>query len=232
MDLFITYLEMGENNFKQLLKDRKENFKYLYEQLKTLMPKYGERVLETTSGNKISIASTLTAFDEKVFKPNNINATFFGSYLFHRRVSGVRVCNTSNGKLSKISGSEFINYGTHANDYPSLPYFTSAASIGQTKREIDIYITRLEEAFQHFSAQDPFGIMKKNAELLELMEENAIEEVKAEDKEVSKDMKAAKQQKDPSKPADTFAQIGAAFGSGDQNQAEQQDDQKKEEAKK
>lgn len=31
MDLFITYLQMGETNLKLLLKERKENFKYLYE---------------------------------------------------------------------------------------------------------------------------------------------------------------------------------------------------------
>lgn len=66
------------------------------------MEKNGERVLETSKNNKISVSCTLTQLDEKVFKPNNINATFFGSYLFHRRVSGVRVCNTSDGKASKV----------------------------------------------------------------------------------------------------------------------------------
>ena len=60
--------------------------------------KFNERVLETEKNNKISIACTLTNLEEKVFKPNNINATFFGSYLFHRRVSGVRVCNQSFSK--------------------------------------------------------------------------------------------------------------------------------------
>lgn len=141
---------MGETNLKILLKERKENFLYLYDQLSKLMPEFNESILETSKNNKISVASTLTNLDEKVFKPNNINATFFGSYLFHRRVSGVRVCNSSFGKISNISGSEFPNYGTHANEYQKLPYFTSAASIGQSKREIDVYIARLREAFQHF----------------------------------------------------------------------------------
>jgi hypothetical protein len=68
--------------------------------------------------------------DEKVFKPNNINATFFGSYLFHRRVSGVRVCNVSEKPQKFGPGVEFKNYGTHSETYPFLPYFTSAASIG------------------------------------------------------------------------------------------------------
>lgn len=33
VDLFLTFLEMGEKNFKQLLKERKENFTYLKEKL-------------------------------------------------------------------------------------------------------------------------------------------------------------------------------------------------------
>ena len=44
-----------------------------------------------------------------------------------------------------------------------MPFFTSAASIGQQKREIDVYILRLDEAFKHFYSADPFGIFKKNA---------------------------------------------------------------------
>jgi hypothetical protein len=46
-----------------------------------------------TPNNKISIAVCIAQLNEKVFKPNNQNATFFGSYLFSRRVSGVRVVN-------------------------------------------------------------------------------------------------------------------------------------------
>jgi len=84
--------------------------------LKELVPRYGERVLETSKNNKISVAATLRNLNEKVFLPNNINATFFGSYLFHRRVSGIRVCNTA--KQKGISGSTFINYGTHSDNYP------------------------------------------------------------------------------------------------------------------
>ena len=98
IDLFVTLLQMGETNFKQLLKERKDNFKFLSDELSKLAEKVGERVLTTQQNNKISVAFSLTALNDKVFKPNNINATFFGSYLFHRRVSGVRVCNESFGK--------------------------------------------------------------------------------------------------------------------------------------
>ena len=33
IDLFLTYLEMGEQKYKDLLKERKENFKFLLEEL-------------------------------------------------------------------------------------------------------------------------------------------------------------------------------------------------------
>ena len=46
-----------------------------------------------TPNNKISIAVSIRELTEKVLKPNNQSATFFGSYLFSRRVSGVRVVN-------------------------------------------------------------------------------------------------------------------------------------------
>lgn len=85
---------MGETNLKQLLKERKENFNYLKEELSKILPTYNEKVLEIKN-NKISLACTLTNLNEKVFKANNINATYFGSYLFSRRISGVRVINES-----------------------------------------------------------------------------------------------------------------------------------------
>lgn len=50
-----------------------------------MLPKYGERVLDTKT-NKISIACTLTNL------PSEIDPTFIGSYLFSRRVSGLWVC--------------------------------------------------------------------------------------------------------------------------------------------
>lgn len=53
----------------------------LKENLDKLTAKYGEKVLHTPN-NKISLAITLTNLDKKVFQPNNVNATFFGAYLF------------------------------------------------------------------------------------------------------------------------------------------------------
>ena len=103
-----------------------------------------------TKNNKISVASTLTNLNAKVLIPHNISPTFFGSYLFSRRVSGVRVVASSNSKATSINDCKFLNYGSHSEAYPHLPYFTAAASIGQSKAEIDLFIVKLKDAFEHF----------------------------------------------------------------------------------
>jgi len=136
-----------------------------------VLPLYGERVLETKN-NKISVAVTLTSLNEKFFRPNGVNATFFGSYLFSRRVSGVRVVNSSDGKLcASIGESRFVNYGSHSNEYPHLPYFTCAAAIGQAKSEVDVFVVRMREAFEHFLKGDPSKILEQEALLVGVAEE-------------------------------------------------------------
>lgn len=144
---------MGQTNMKALLKERKENFEYLKTQLTEMLKKYDERCLEIKT-NKISVASTLTNLNERVFIPNNISPTFFGSYLFSRRVSGVRVVASTNGKTSSINDCVFHNYGSHSESYPHLPYFTAASSLGQTKADIDLFLVRLRETFENFMKQD------------------------------------------------------------------------------
>jgi hypothetical protein len=68
-----------------------------------------------------------------------------------------------------------------------MPFFTSAASIGQTKSEIDLYIVRLDEAFKHFNSADPFGIFKKQLELEKKENEKENEEEKKEKEEEKKE---------------------------------------------
>ena len=139
VDLFITLLSMGRNTFTKLLKERTENFKYFKEKLTEVLPKLGERVLDTPS-NKISIAFTIGKISSDVkFKEN---ATFFGSYLFRRRVMGARVVSN---QQQKIEGISFNNYGSHVQAFPHLPYITVAAAIGCTRKEIDEFIDILEK---------------------------------------------------------------------------------------
>jgi len=81
---------MGEENLKRLLKERKENFTLLRKGLEVIAEKYKERVLDIKN-NKISIAVSLTSLNENCLKPKGLTASYFGSYLFSRRISGVRV---------------------------------------------------------------------------------------------------------------------------------------------
>ena len=111
--------------------------------------KHGERVLHTPN-NRISIGVSLQNLNERVFKPNNIEATFLGGYLFNRRVSGVRV--VAGGKTQTVADISFNNYGSHVDNYPVLPYFTAAATIGQSADEIRIFLARLDEALGKMSA--------------------------------------------------------------------------------
>ncbi len=54
VDLLITLLSMGVDGYKNLLKERKECFSYLKEELNKMAIKYDERVLNTPN-NPISI---------------------------------------------------------------------------------------------------------------------------------------------------------------------------------
>jgi hypothetical protein len=56
-----------------------------------------------------------------------------------------------------------------------LPYFTAAASVGQTKEDIDLFISKLREAFEHFLKQDPSKNLKQEMLLLSLEEEEKKE---------------------------------------------------------
>ena len=58
LDLLITLLSMGVSTFKTLLKERKDMFAYLKEQVGKVATKYGERVLKTPN-NPISIGEFL-----------------------------------------------------------------------------------------------------------------------------------------------------------------------------
>ena len=47
MDVFITLLSMGSVKYKELLKERKENYQYLSSKLSAVAEKHGERILKT-----------------------------------------------------------------------------------------------------------------------------------------------------------------------------------------
>ncbi len=84
LDVLITLLSMGTNQYKALLQERKENFNYLKNELIELAAKNEEKVMHTPH-NQISLAMSLSAFGSK---SNEI--TEIGSHLFTRNVTGVR----------------------------------------------------------------------------------------------------------------------------------------------
>ncbi len=54
IDVFITLMQMGTAGYKELMEERRENYKTLKEEMIRVAEKYGERVLETKN-NPISI---------------------------------------------------------------------------------------------------------------------------------------------------------------------------------
>ena len=165
VDLFLTLIEMGELRLRSLLRERKDNFTFLKEQLTECLSEFNERVLETP-GNKISIASTLEHL------PASVDPTFIGSYLFSRKVSGLRVVKP--GAEKEVGGIPFTDYGSHSSAYTHLPYFTTAAAIGGSKAEIELFIKRLQKCLRKFYASD--SIPPQIDESTEPLEEEKKEE--------------------------------------------------------
>ncbi|XP_063709513.1 O-phosphoseryl-tRNA(Sec) selenium transferase isoform X2 [Culicoides brevitarsis] len=132
LNVFITLLSMGREDFLRLVKERKENFAYLKEKLTNLAEKYNEKVL-LTKNNPISVAFTLENFE---------NETSIGSMLFKRGVSGARVVPKRDAK--EICGFKFEGWGSHTSNF-NQSYLTAAVGIGAKREEIDTFITKLDK---------------------------------------------------------------------------------------
>jgi O-phospho-L-seryl-tRNASec:L-selenocysteinyl-tRNA synthase len=141
IDLFITLLSMGENGYRKLLSYRATNFELLRQGVLEYAERYSGRLLDSP-GNEISIAVDLPFLSQST---SLSNATFFGSMLFQREVSGCRVI-AMEGKEASINEYRFLNWGSHINHYPaSRCYFTVAAAIGMKSEEIKDFLVRLDK---------------------------------------------------------------------------------------
>ena len=58
IDVFITLMQMGTTGYKELMDERRDNYKLLKEEMAKVADKYGERVLETKN-NPISIGEII-----------------------------------------------------------------------------------------------------------------------------------------------------------------------------
>ncbi len=129
LDMCMTLLELGKDGLQKMLKERKELYEYTKEQLRPLLAKYGEQILENKD-NKISIAISLQNLSRLTKK--DINA--FGAYLYTRRVSGIKV--VAGYKSKTVCGIGFSNYGSHTEAYSQLPYMAFAVAVGCLKPEV------------------------------------------------------------------------------------------------
>ncbi|KAF0692959.1 Aste57867_16005 [Aphanomyces stellatus] len=152
LDLFITMLHLGSDGYKALLDERKVLVPYFKEQLAAVAEACGERLL-VTPHNDISFCITLQkSVDQQPQPPSGDatktkSATFLGSMLFSRGVSGTRVVSTTDSK--SIAGYPFPGFGAHTDAFPS-PYLTAACAIGMTKPDIDLFVQRLHKALVEF----------------------------------------------------------------------------------
>jgi hypothetical protein len=115
-----------------LLKERRENFEYLKEQLDArLPPKIASRMVN--KNNKISLAIELHAPEI---------TSDLGSELFLRNVSGARIF-VRKDDSRKIDLTELKNFGAHTSIPIVDKYLNAACALGTSRSEIDLFIDRL-----------------------------------------------------------------------------------------
>ncbi|KAM4706705.1 O-phosphoseryl-tRNA(Sec) selenium transferase isoform 2-T2 [Discoglossus pictus] len=140
LDVLITLLSLGASGYKNLLKERKDMFVYLSDELKKLAKNSNERMLDTPH-NPISLAMSLSNLD----KDGGTSVTQLGSMLFTRQVSGARVVPL--GTAQTINGFIFKGFMSHSNNYPCA-YLNAASAIGIKKHDVDMFIKRLDKCLR------------------------------------------------------------------------------------
>ena len=154
LDLFISFLQMGKNGYKKLIKERKEKYEQLINKLNKICDKYDEKII-AMNGNKISILFTLKNIYEKTKK----DVKQIGSMCYNRQISGVRIITSSNGEKKNIGGYEFLNYGSSCDNYKYLPYMTFSCAIGISDEDINGFVDKLDKILESFCGAEN---IKKN----------------------------------------------------------------------
>jgi len=136
MDLFVTLLGMGQEEWTRLLKQRKQCYTLLYRSLDEFCQKVPDMRVLSTPKNDISLAIKLPKFPKDPL-------TFLGAKLFARFVSGTRVVNCQPTKTI-IQGYEFPGWMSHAKEYPHCEgYLNAAAAIGLVPSDVAVFLSRL-----------------------------------------------------------------------------------------
>jgi len=196
VDLFITFLSLGKKGLNEYLNLRKENYIYLRAKLTEVATKYGEKVLDLPH-NGISIGLSLSCLNQLFDKTEGSklkDIAFLGAMLYQKRVMGTRV---TGFKDKDVCGFKFKNYGAGMDNYGNLPFITAAASMGLTKKEVDIFLDRLVSSFEEIKKIHAKSKKEKIPKEIspDKKEEIKIEEVKGEEGKASKDGKKKKEDK-------------------------------------
>ena len=154
LDLFISFLQMGKNGYKKLIKERKEKYEQLINKLNKICDKYDEKII-AMNGNKISILFTL----KNIYKKAKKDVKQIGSMCYNRQISGVRIITSSNGEKKNIGGYEFLNYGSSCDNYKYLPYMTFSCAIGISDEDINGFVDKLDKILESFCGAEN---IKKN----------------------------------------------------------------------
>jgi O-phospho-L-seryl-tRNASec:L-selenocysteinyl-tRNA synthase len=159
MDLFISMLEVGLKGYKDLLKERKQNFSLLHSEISKWAQANNETVI-INSRNQISLAVTLNQIGPEKAKE-------LGAYLYRKGVMGARVvvqselkennednqnqCKSSVWTNTKIFTKKLVfkNFGGHTENekWEGFPYLTLAAAIGLKEKEINELLKRLDSVY-------------------------------------------------------------------------------------
>ncbi|XP_063313919.1 O-phosphoseryl-tRNA(Sec) selenium transferase [Pelobates fuscus] len=166
LDVLITLLSLGVKGYQDLLKERKEIFSYLSNELKILAKRYNERLLETPN-NPISLALSLRNLSDK----SEATITQLGSMLFTRQVSGARVVPL--GTSQTINGFAFKGFMSHCNNYPCA-YLNAASAIGIKKIDVDLFIKRLDKCLK-VCVKQKHSEDKESTDTQQTKEEDATE---------------------------------------------------------
>ena len=161
VDLLVTLLSMGTDGLRSLLDARKSVARALRERLAAFAARHGERVLDSPA-NSISFAMTVGKITGGSGSSNSgggvaagvaagaRGATYLGSMLFARSVSGARVVHPA--AVASIDGHAFFCYGAHT-DGCTEPYITLAAAIGMTLADVEALMSRLDRTVDEYLRQ-------------------------------------------------------------------------------
>lgn len=152
LDLFITFLELGQKELIKIFGERKKRYNLLKESMKKIAYDFEEKILELEN-NKISLAFTLANIIKHI-KEKNPNfdekneITELGSYFYKRQISGIRILTNKDEK--EICGIKFKNFGVSSDNFSFIPYMTFACSIGTTEEDIQLFIEKFPKILKEF----------------------------------------------------------------------------------